>query len=163
MREIPLTQGYVALIDDKDFERVSAHKWTAAVCRRKDGTIWNVYAMRGVQVGGAPYTIRLHRFIMGVNDSMMTVDHIDHDGLNCQRTNLRVATRKQNSANQKKQSGTSSQYKGVYMKRGGKWCAQIGFNKQKKILGIYDNEEDAAAAYNRAAAEIFGEFASLNS
>lgn len=101
---------------------------------------------------------------MGVTDPKVKVDHEDHNGLNCQRENLRVCTNAQNVANQRKQKrGKSSQFKGVYCKkRDGKWYAQIEANGEHKFLGSFADELDAAFAYDVAARQNFGEFALCN-
>lgn len=90
------------------------------------------------------------------------VDHRDHEGLNNTRTNLRLATRSQNSCNNKKTRGRSSKYKGVSRDKRGYWRAKIHFKGKHIFLGYFDNEIDAARAYDKAAKELHGEFAVLN-
>ena len=94
MREIPLTQDKVALIDDEDYERIAAHKW----CAIRDRSQW--YAARNTQRDGRNTTVRMHREILGLSlgDGMET-DHRNGDGLDNRRDNLRVATHAQNQAN----------------------------------------------------------------
>jgi hypothetical protein len=152
MRTIQLTKGYVAVVSDEDYERVSAHKWCATETKS------NVYGIRKVHTSEGRTTSQLlHRFIMGVTDPEIEVDHEDHFGLNCQRHNLRVATRTQNNGNMRKTHGTS-QYKGVSWDSGRKlWRAWLG-----KHLGRFTDEIDAALAYDSAARETFGEFALCN-
>lgn len=154
MKTIQLTQGFVALVDDADFERVSAHKWCANRNRH------TVYAYRK----DSRRTVYMHRFVCGVIDPKVKVDHEDHNGLNCQRYNLRVATNAQNNMNQKKRSdGLSSKFKGVcWHKRYGKFQADIRLNGKSKFLGMFVSELDAALAYDAAAREHFGEFALCN-
>src|ERR1700733_15352358 len=112
MREIPLTKGYVALVDDADFERVNRLKWTATECHRKDGSVKKVYAYRMV----GRKTVFLHRFLLGLPPGRKPqVDHHDGDGLNCQRQNLRVASNAENSRNRGKTTfKKSSRFKGVH-------------------------------------------------
>lgn len=156
MKEIPLTQGYVALVDDEDFERVNAFKWFAVRDKRK------VYARRsGERVGKSRLNVHMHRFILGCDKQ---VDHIDDNGLNNQKRNLRLANDSQNRANQRKQSRpTTSKFKGVSWHRAANaWVAQIGVNGTRKHIGTFKDEVDAAQAYNFMAEEIFGEFASYN-
>jgi hypothetical protein len=160
MREIPLTKGFVAQIDDADFERVSKNKWSALVDKRHD----TVYAQRQIRLANGKLTsVMLHRFILSITDPELDVDHEDHDGLNCQRYNLRPATRPQNMHNQRKQQGCTSKYKGVdWFKRNGTWRVRIKLEHKRLCLGHYPTEEEAAHVYDAAAREYFGEFALTN-
>lgn len=158
MKEIILTQGKVALVDDADYEGLSKHDWYAI----KSGS--KFYAVRQVAVG--PYkqrTIRMHRQLMGCPEAM-EVDHENGDGLANWRDNLRVCTHAQNQAASKtKRAGTSSRFRGVsWYKRGKCWHAQIKFEGKQIFLGYFKVEEDAARAYDRASPQFFGEFAQFN-
>jgi hypothetical protein len=157
MTTIKLSKGFVALIDDEDYKRVSAHKWSATKTKT------NVYGIRKIRREDSSTTSQLlHRFIMGVTDPKLDVDHEDHDGLNCQRYNLRVATRTQNNANRRKSRGVS-QYKGVSWDDGrSNWRVCIGVNGRNKHLGKFTHEVQAALAYDEAARAAFGEFAVCN-
>jgi hypothetical protein len=165
MKIIPLTQGKVALVDDEDFERASQLKWCAHH-HVTDLTKW--YATHSefqYKINGRQFNIglRLHRFILSVFDPAIEIDHIDHDGLNCQRHNLRIATRSQNQMNRRKINGCSSQFKGVYWhKRDRKWISQIKLDGIKQYIGRFDSELDAATAYDSVANSMFGNFALLN-
>lgn len=154
MRLIPLTQGKHAIVDASDYDRVSKFKWYA---NRPSKFTW--YAMR--RVGSA--IILMHREIMSPSPDL-DVDHLDRDGLNNRRKNLRVCTPAQNSANRVKQrTPASSRYKGVSLvKRTGRWRAYICPGGRQKTLGCFDNEVEAARAHDAAAKEIFGSFAFLN-
>lgn len=155
MREIELTQGKVALVDDADYERVSRHKW----CASRNGRTW--YAIRR-EYNPKPKQVFLHRFILDAPDSA-EVDHKDGNGLNCQRDNLRLATHAQNQRNQKRRVTNKSGYKGVsWYGRDKKWRAVIGIGGKVKTLGCYATAEEAARAYDEAARELFGEFAKTN-
>jgi len=167
MKEVKLTQGYVALVDDEDYERVSQHKWCARIARRKDGSIQGVYAVHTTKTSrsnGKRKTTNhfLHKFILG-SDETSEVDHRDNDGLNNQRYNLRKATKSDNQHNTRKQINNTSGYKGVYWhKRDKAWRAMVGMNSKLIYLGTYSTPEQAAAAYDEAARRLFGEFAKTN-
>ena len=171
MKKIPLTQGKVALVDDEDFDELSKWKWQASPARRADGTIRTWYAARSIRAGDRKRWVGMHRQILGVDDPRVDIDHSDGDGLNNQRSNIRRATRQENLRNQRKSSGCSSQYKGVYNHRVGKkrWQAMINDGPvgktgvaRRRSLGYFSSESDAARAYDKAASESFGEFALLN-
>jgi len=156
MKQIPLTQGKVALVDDADFEELNQWKWYAVW----DG--WHWYAIRCEQNGGRKQTIYMHRQIMGAARDQQ-IDHRNRTGLDNQRGNLRFCTTGQNAMNRKKRAGCSSRYKGVtWYKLYGKWMAYIKRRGKQTTLGYFDEELDAALAYNEAATEYFGEFARLN-
>jgi hypothetical protein len=103
---------------------------------------------------------RLHRLILGVTDPRQHIDHINGNGLDNRRCNLRLCNNAQNSMNRKKVLAKSG-YKGVYPV-GNKWQASIWLNKKKKHLGLFGDKKKAAKAYDLAAEKYFGEFASLN-
>jgi hypothetical protein len=146
--QIQLTQGFYTTIDTDDFERVSEHSW----CYYKG------YAE--ARMGGRK--IYLSRFIMDTPDDF-DCDHINHDRLDNRKGNLRNCTTSQNMWNMKKHVSGSSKYKGVSWDAvKGKWRAEIEKNPARRNLGRYVIEADAALAYNRAAIELFGEFALLN-
>jgi hypothetical protein len=157
MRTISLTQGFVALVDDADFDRVSAFKWSAT--KTKSGT----YAVRKVRTSSGRTTSQLlHRFIMSVNHPKIDVDHEDHNGLNCQRSNLRPCVRGENNGNQTKTRG-ASQFKGVSWDSSRMlWRTFITVHNTSKFLGRFHDERDAALAYDVAARAAFGEFALCN-
>jgi len=153
VKEIQLTQGKVALVDDEDYHWLAQHKWYA----RRDGQTF--YSLR--KCGGR--TILMHRELLHVPDGM-EADHIDGDGLNNTKSNLRVATVAQNRHNARKYLvPTSSKYKGAsWNKKAGKWRAYIWHSGKQIYLGFFEKEENAARAYNRNALLLFGEYAKLN-
>jgi len=154
--EIPLTQNKVALIDDEDYEKIKPFKW----CASYEGRTGRWYAVSRVSMGRV---IRMHRLILDAEGTNLEVDHKDNDGLNNQRNNIRLATRGQNNANRVKGAGFSSEFKGVYWDDSKhKWAAQICVDYQKKTLGRFSSEVEAAKAYDEAALEAWGEFAKVN-
>ena len=160
MKLIQLTQGKFAQVDDEDFERASKYTWSAA--KRVGG---HFYAVSGSNYYGGKQ-MNLHRFIMNIDpDDKTYVDHIDRDGLNCQKHNLRTCTNQQNQYNSIKNVKKSSIYKGVYLLSRVtciRYGACIRINKLKTHLGTFENELDAAKAYDEAAKKNFGEFALIN-
>ena len=157
MKEIPLTKGYVALVDDEDHADLSRYNWRAVVRRN------TVYALRtSFQRFGPRRSIKMHRQILGLSPGQKPdVDHIDGDGLNNTRKNLRPASLSQNGANQRPQRGKSSRFKGV-RRKGGRWVAEIRIDKARRALGYFVSEEEAARAYDSAARAAFGVYARLN-
>lgn len=156
-REIPLTQGKVAIVDDADFDWLNQWKWFNA-SKRSPRAARNVPSQHRRQ-----QMIYMHRVIMNASSDQI-VDHINGDALDNRRSNLRIATLAENNRNRKRNStNQSSNFKGVnFHKRDKRWTASIGHNGQSIYLGEFDKEIDAAAAYNDAARELFGEFARLN-
>lgn len=150
MKEIKLTQGKVALVDDDDFEYLNQWKWYA---HKKPNTF---YAIRNPHV-------KMHRLIMGVTDPKILVDHCDLDGLNCQKQNLRIATKSQNGANRISVKNGTSKYLGVHFDYSrNKWVAALTKNYKKAYSKRFNSEHEAALAYNKKATELHGEFAKLN-
>lgn len=150
---VPLTRGYEAIIDLTDVPLVAAKNWCAVVCRR------SVYAQRGHVVAGKWTTIALHRAILG-SDQSLHIDHINGDGLDNRRANLRFASPKENSWNQRLPVNNSSGFKGVsWYARARKWTAQIRVDGKHKCLGYFREAEAAHAAYCQAAEKYFGEYA----
>lgn len=158
MKEINLTHDKVALVDDEDFEYLNQFKWHI----QKSGDTF--YAVRTLWIDKFHgTTIRMHRFLLGVNDKLLVVDHKDHNGLNNQRYNLRVCSKSQNGANRKKSKPSSSKYLGVhYCNTRGLWVVQIQHNNKSYSGGLHKTEELAALAYNKKAIELHGDFANIN-
>lgn len=149
--------GLVALVDEQDADEVLPYRWTV-LCQPP---YRRFYAATNVQQGKS--LLRMHRLILGIDDPRVEVDHIDGNGLNNVRSNLRIATRLQNARNLSRRSDNTSGFKGVsWRAKKGDWRAYIVCNGRQSHLGCFDNAEDAARAYDRAALERFGPFARLN-
>lgn len=160
MKEIPLTQGKVALVDDEDYDFLMQWKWQAT----KTKCTW--YAKRvsnnkDKHKNGKRYSILMHRVIMKAK-LFYEVDHNpDHNGLNNQKHNLRIATRTQNKINTHKINSTG--YRGVELnKYSKKFSAHIRINGKLKHLGVFETAIEAAKAYNNAAVQYHDKFAILN-
>jgi hypothetical protein len=150
VKEISLTQEQVALVSDEDYERAAQHKWCASKTRKG----WVARA----RVNGS--MIELHRFILNA-PKRSEVDHENHNGLDCQRHNIRLATRRQNAMNRRGRG--KSRFRGVdFDSKWNKWRACICPHRKNRFLGYFQTEEQAALAYNDAARECYGEFACLN-
>ena len=151
--------GLVALIDDENYELVNKYRWNPYWYK----SVQTFYARGHIPGKGAskrPY-IRMHRHIMNVQQSEQ-VDHKDHDGLNNQKSNLRICTSTQNHANMRKHKGVSK-FKGVtWDRQRRKWRAAIKLNLKSIHLGAFNNETEAAKAYDKKAFELHGEYALTN-
>lgn len=170
MKQVPLSMSrrcpnkgrYVAVVDDADFAVVSRHFWSVHILRK--GRATQVYAARN---GADGRRVLLHRAIaemaFGRLPDRSEVDHINGDGLNNCRENLRVANRSGNMANAGIRSSNTSGFKGVsWDSSRGSWGAKIKVNYKAIFLGRHSNAEDAARAYDAAAVAHFGAFARLN-
>jgi hypothetical protein len=165
MREIKLTQGLVALVDDEDFEYLNQWKW----CVQKNRQ--NRYAARFTTLFSdgikKRVQLRMHQVLLKMyNQKSEGVDFIDNNGLNLTKINIRVASQTEAKRNGKKTikvGGTKSQFKGVtFHKKTGKYHASIFCDKKAMSLKYHDTEVLAAIAYNEAAIKYHGEFANLN-
>jgi hypothetical protein len=152
---IPLTQGKYAIVDPDDYFRLSKFKWYVVF----GGSTY--YAVRTIFIDGKRHRLPMHRAILKVADSLV-VDHINHNGLDNRKANLRIATVAQNAWNAERPRGRSG-YKGVsFDKRTGLWRVFIAYNGKRKQLGSFHDKREAAKAYDRAAKKYHGQFASLN-
>lgn len=148
MKEIPLTQGQVALVDDEDYDYLNQWKWQTHF----NGT--GYYGKRNIRLeSGKRTSFMLHRAIITDVPLGMQVDHIDGNGLNNQRNNLRIVTNRQNQQNLHRDK--TSIYPGVcWGKRNNKWVSKIRIGNKVKHLGYFINEKDAFDAYCNALTSI---------
>lgn len=158
VKELPLTGGKVALVDDADFEFLNQWSWQANA---------KGYAVRAVHLGKIDgkhrkTSLKMHRLLAAAPPEFQ-VDHINGDKLDNRKSNLRLCTNSQNKQNGASYRNSTSKYRGVsWSTRMQKWAAQIQINKKKIMIGYYADEQDAARAYNAKATCLFGEFARLN-
>ena len=163
MKTVPLhgkkAAGRVALVDDGDYELVCQYRWHVFEEKMKPGRRpKGPYAIANSYATGQHVIIRMHCLIMDAKG----IDHIDHDGLNNQRLNLRIATGSQNNQNARPRLEGTSQYKGVCRVRRGLWRTYIDLEGQRRFQADFASELEAAYAYDAAARELFGEFACPN-
>lgn len=152
---VPLSRGLSAVIDDADAEAVLSMCWHANPHRNT----WS--AVHSLCVRGSRKTLFLHRFLMRPPAGLW-VDHINGDGLDNRRSNLRVCTRQENSRNRNANGQSRQPFKGIEP-RDLRWVARINVNGRRIYCGAtYATPEEAARAYDRAALEHYGEFARLN-
>lgn len=146
---IPLTRGHHALIDAEDFDKIGTKKWSLI----ESTSNGDKYAMT--------YKLAMHRLILNAPSGVI-VDHINHNGLDNRKSNLRLCNKAQNGWN-RRATGGYSKYKGVsWSKNKRRWIAEIIINKKTHKLGKFLSQEQAAKAYNEAAIRLQGEFALLN-
>lgn len=154
MAEISIKDGVKVLVDDQDLALVAGYRWRL-------NHYGYVVAYRDNEC------IYIHRLILGAKPGE-EVDHEHHNKLDNRRSELRLVTKAQNGQNsivstRRKRSSVKSQYKGVFwFRRDGKWAAQICLNGKSTHLGYFDDEVEAAKAYNQAAIKHFGPFSCVN-
>lgn len=147
VRQIALSQGLFALVDDDDYHLVAGHAWYA----QKGAENWYARTIDGKS---------MHRVITDAPVGK-EVDHANGNGLDNRRANLRVCTRAENAKNRAKHAPAVSKFKGVHLTKFG-WRAAITQNGEKLNLGTFKSEERAARQYDRAARLCFGKFARTN-
>ena len=157
MKEIPLTKGQVAIVDDEDYEGLNKYKWHAS---------WNesartFYARRATGVNGKQEYIYMHREIMGAGKAQR-VGHRDFDGLHNWRENLQLCTYAQSRHYQRKRRDSAYPYKGIGCTASGSFWARIAIGGVPVSLGVFKSAEDAARAYDEAAVHHYGRFAITN-
>jgi len=160
--------GYEFEIDDEDFRIISRYNWYGYKARNKIKTgdiSWkSSYVYTSMWINKKSQNIRLHRLILEAPKGVQ-IDHINGNGLDNRKANLRFCNNSQNLMNQRKRITNKSGYKGVSLRANGKkkkWVAQIRINGNNKFIGHFETAAEAAIAYNNKAKELFGEFARLN-
>jgi hypothetical protein len=157
-KEIELTQGQVAIVDDEDFERAKGYNW-CAMWRPKENAFW---AHAYVQKGEERIWMSLQRFILGDPKGWDVCFRTDNP-LDCRRNNLCVATRQEVAQKQRISRKNRSGFKGVsWDAQTNRWRADIGTDGKTRNLGRFNDLIDAALAYDEAARALFGEYARLN-
>jgi len=147
MKEIPLSQGLFALVDDEDYDELMKYKWFASVGNK------NTYACRNCTINGKHKTIMMHRQIKNNDNLKLFTDHIDGNGLNNCKSNLRIVTKRQNAQNLHIEK--TSKYAGVYFsKKRKRFISTIRFGKKRFHLGSFIIEEEAHKAYLSKLLEI---------
>jgi hypothetical protein len=147
LKTIILTHGLVAMVDDEDYEWLDEFNWYAA---KAGNTHYALKAKRNEK--GNRSTTTMHKEILNTPKGMVT-DHIDGNGLNNCKSNLRIVTNRQNAQN--RHCIKSSKFPGVsWMKQNNKWQAIIQINGEPKHLGLFINETDAYEAYLKALSNI---------
>ncbi|MHC4104145.1 MAG: AP2 domain-containing protein [Planctomycetota bacterium] len=158
-RKIPLTQGKFAIVDSHNYDRLRKYKWHA------QKNIHTFYAVRSLTNGKKEKrkNEHMHHLVIDIPDGMVC-DHINHNGLDNRMANLRPVTHMQNVWNRRKfKSSSRSRYKGVdFAKDMKRWRARIRVNGRRIYLGSYENEIDAAKAYDKAAKKYHGPYAAIN-
>jgi len=155
-RLIPLTKGAVATVDAADYDEIAACMWHVKSWRGKQ------YAMRTVKRNGVKRTFYMHRVLMQPGPGL-EIDHIDGDGLNNRRTNLRVVTRSQNQKNMRHHRDSLNPYKGIHRDKARQvWVGTIWVAPHNIYLGGFAEPKDAALAYDEAALRYYGPFALVN-
>jgi hypothetical protein len=156
LKEIPITQGKVAIVDDSDFESLNQWRWYAAKARN------TFYAVRKDSSSGRRVNVHMHRLILGAKAGQF-VDHIDGNGLHNFRSNLRICNHTENLHNRGANRDNTSGYKGVsFRRKASKFHAQIDLNGQKIYLGSFECRIEAARHYDAAALLFHGRFARIN-
>lgn len=157
MREIPLPKGYVAIVDDEDYELVAGLSWNVRI------TPYTQYAQRSIKLDNGTWSsVQMHRTILNAPKGVL-VDHADGNGLNNTKENLRLATWSDNMRNRRKASNNTSGYIGVsWHKPSGKWWANVAVAGRKISGGYHDDPMSAAIARDVVALREHGDFAFLN-
>jgi hypothetical protein len=156
--EMQLSQGMTCLVDAADYDLVKMHRWYYHKSKSNSG-----YVKTNITNNGKCTKLLMHSLIMNFPEKPLEIDHINLNGCDNRRSNLRICTHQQNNLNKTKHKNNTSGFKGVtYFKRDNKFAARIMFNKKSIHLGYFDTAAEAAKAYDAKAIELYGEFKVLN-
>jgi hypothetical protein len=160
MKEIELTKGYKTQVDDDDYDELVKYKWCVIVCPKTN------YARRGQWNGRKVISISMHRVILGISDPKIEVDHIDGNGLNNQRSNIRKCDRSINMQNKQSSERSMSKYVGVNRQFGRHrkvyWRSRITVGQKRIHIGLFKTDYDAALARDQFILNYNIEFTRLN-
>lgn len=162
MKQIPLTQGKFALVDDEDYDFLMQWKWR--FCKSINGSGYAVRTTHSYSENGKrlSHSILMHRQILNAKECE-EVDHQDRNKLNNQKVNIRICTHADNQKNIGIRSDNKSGHKGVFWsKKDKRWISIIQSNNKKYVLGYFKDLNEASKAYNEAAEKHHGQFANLN-
>jgi hypothetical protein len=158
IRLIPVGQGRYAIVDADDYHRLAKYKWRLCT----NGHTFYAYRYSSTRAGKKRQRVWMHNQIIAIPEGLVC-DHINHNGLNNRKANVRPATASQNNCNTRRKVKTTSRYRGVTRDaRSNRYRARIEFNGRNIHLGTFDDKVDAAKAYDEAAKKYHGEFAILN-
>lgn len=155
MKTIPLSNGGFVIVDDADYDKLIKFKWHG---RRKEKVY---YAVRGKYIKETRKRTKelMHRMILGLNDPKVLVDHVNGDGLDNRRSNLRICNGTENTRNSRRSCHNTTGFKGVSLnKRTGKFTARIMADNKRLFLGYFMTAEEASKVYNDKAKELFKSF-----
>ncbi len=154
-REIPISQGKVALVSEHRYEYLSQFTWYAFLSKSKGTSKW--YATRAERVDEKQRTVMMHREILGLGfGDMRHSDHVNGDGLDNRDENIRIASVSQNMINR-----NGGEHRGI-RKQGPRWAVRIKVQRKEVHIGIFDTEHDAQIAYAVAAKLLHGDFRHLS-
>lgn len=145
-KRVPLTRGLFAIIDDEDYDEISQYQWYASQ------TYNRYYASRDFKIKGVRFHEKMHRIIMG-SPKGLEIDHINGDGLDNRKENLRIVTHRQNHWN--RHTPKTSRFPGVsYVPKDNRWRVKIQINGVNKHIGCYSSEEEAALVYKKVCSQL---------